>query len=476
MAIRKKAGRISPVLMGDYDNTTVYRRLDWVKYGGTSYICKKNNTTGIVPSDPDRWQKIIDEANLNIPNHWQMTSRNGKGSFIQIGTTWIVTVPTMSQASDAATAYWGVKLATECEYTIRFGITNGTEEDSAYVNVSSTTDTHYQFSNLGNGDVIKYVRLPRDAWVWMKFQHYSDTADACAYLILEPVTIIDKHRILFEEATTRQNISSTDNLSTILGKIKKYFSDLKTVAFTGKYTDLSDKPVSLKNPKSLKFTGGVTAEYDGSTEKSIAIPTSLKNPNALNIKLNGTSGAVYDGSSAKEVNITPAGISAVNTSTVLTTKEQISANTNANNVTGALVTKALMSDINTISSNISEQIYDFETSTFLNNITYVTRLSEWYPKNKIYKIGRICWMSLGIKTKNVTENDKVLNVAAIPDAFAPIAVVSKRSSDYTVGIYPGNNLLYASGRDVTKFPNWSDVAGEGEEEFIEFNFVYFSKI
>ena len=352
MAIRKKAGRISPVLMGDYDNTTVYRRLDWVKYGGTSYICKKNNTTGIVPSDPDRWQKIIDEANLNIPNHWQMTSRNGKGSFIQIGTTWIVTVPTMSQASDAATAYWGVKLATECEYTIRFGITNGTEEDSAYVNVSSTTDTHYQFSNLGNGDVIKYVRLPRDAWVWMKFQHYSDTADACAYLILEPVTIIDKHRILFEEATTRQNISSTDNLSTILGKIKKYFSDLKTVAFTGKYTDLSDKPVSLKNPKSLKFTGGVTAEYDGSTEKSIAIPTSLKNPNALNIKLNGTSGAVYDGSSAKEVNITPAGISAVNTSTVLTTKEQISANTNANNVTGALVTKALMSDINTISSNL----------------------------------------------------------------------------------------------------------------------------
>ncbi len=127
-------------------------------------------------------------------------------------------------------------------------------------------------------------------------------------------------------------------------------------------------------------------------------------------------------------------------------------------------------------SNISEQIYDFETSTFLNNITYVTRLSEWYPKNKIYKIGRICWMSLGIKTKNVTENDKVLNVAAIPDAFAPIAVVSKRSSDYTVGIYPGNNLLYASERDVTKFPNWSDVAGEGKEEFIEFNFVYFSKI
>lgn len=356
MAIKKKAGRISPVLMGDYDNTTVYRRLDWVKYGGTSYICKKNNTTGIAPSDPDRWQKIIDEANLNIPNYWQMTSKNGKGTFVQVGTKWIVTVPTMTQASDAATAYWGVKLAAETEYTIQFGISNGTNDDSVYVNVSDTQGSHYQFSNIGNGDVIKYVRIPQDAWVWMKFQHYSNTTDTYAYLILEPVTTIDKHRILFEEASARQNISSTDNLSTILGKIKKYFSDLKTVAFTGKYTDLSDKPISLENPKSLKFTGGVTAEYDGSTEKSIAIPTSLKNPNTLNIKFNGTSQTSYDGSATKEVNITPAGISAVNTSTVLTTKEQISANTNANNVTGALVTKSLISDISQINSNISDLI------------------------------------------------------------------------------------------------------------------------
>lgn len=372
MAIKKKAGRISPVLMGDYDNTTVYRRLDWVKYGGTSYICKKNNTTGIAPSDPDRWQKIIDEANLNIPNYWQMTSKNGKGTFVQVGTKWIVTVPTMTQASDAPTAYWGVKLAAETEYTIQFGISNGTNDDSVYVNVSDTQGSHYQFSNIGNGDVIKYVRIPQDAWVWMKFQHYSNTTDTYAYLILEPVTPIDKHRILFEEASTRKNISSTDNLSTILGKIKKYFSDLKTVAFTGKYTDLSDKPISLKNPKSLKFTGGVTAEYDGSTEKSIAIPTSLKNPNTLNIKFNGTSQTSYDGSATKEVNITPAGISAVNTSTVLTTKEQISANTNANNVTGALVTKSLISDISQINSNL-------KTSGLLypgNNVNIKIRINQ----------------------------------------------------------------------------------------------------
>lgn len=59
--IKKSAGRLSPTPMGDYDDTTTYRRLDWVYYGGTTYICKKNNTLGIKPSDPERWQKIIDE-------------------------------------------------------------------------------------------------------------------------------------------------------------------------------------------------------------------------------------------------------------------------------------------------------------------------------------------------------------------------------------------------------------------------------
>lgn len=58
--IKKKAGRISPTPMGDYDNTTTYRRLDWVYYGGTSYICKKNNTLGISPTDTGKWQKIIE--------------------------------------------------------------------------------------------------------------------------------------------------------------------------------------------------------------------------------------------------------------------------------------------------------------------------------------------------------------------------------------------------------------------------------
>lgn len=414
MAIKKKAGRISPVLMGDYDNTTVYRRLDWVKYGGTSYICKKNNTTGIAPSDPDRWQKIIDEANLNIPNYWQMTSKNGKGTFVQVGTKWIVTVPTMTQVSDAATAYWGVKLAAETEYTIQFGISNGTNDDSVYVNVSDTQGSHYQFSNIGNGDVIKYVRIPQDAWVWMKFQHYSNTTDTYAYLILEPVTPIDKHRILFEEASARQNISSTDNLSTILGKIKKYFSDLKTVAFTGKYTDLVDTP-------SIKITdnGNDTHIYLGESERVLGLENQLaavnfknegggpnqgmrfitRQPNSGDIIFGNITGDTdltfpfsfgvdangYGYKKHKSNNITHFGdIYAKN---VLNTTEQISANTATGYVAGALAAKAMMADynakINQVNSNFTNKaegyFYDWGDCNDLKFGIYLTHKTANTP-------------------------------------------------------------------------------------------------
>jgi len=45
----------------------------------------------------------------------------------------------------------------------------------------------------------------------------------------------------FTEAATRANIASGDTVTTICGKIKKWFTDLKAVAFSGSYNDLTDK-------------------------------------------------------------------------------------------------------------------------------------------------------------------------------------------------------------------------------------------
>ena len=48
----------------------------------------------------------------------------------------------------------------------------------------------------------------------------------------------------FEESTSRQSLNSGDSLPTLFGKVKKFFSDLKTVCFSGSYNDLSDKPTT----------------------------------------------------------------------------------------------------------------------------------------------------------------------------------------------------------------------------------------
>lgn len=61
----------------------------------------------------------------------------------------------------------------------------------------------------------------------------------------------------FSTASIRSNIATGEKLSVSLGKIAKFFADLKTVAFTGSYTDLSNKPTSLP------ANGGNSATVNG---------------------------------------------------------------------------------------------------------------------------------------------------------------------------------------------------------------------
>lgn len=74
----------------------------------------------------------------------------------------------------------------------------------------------------------------------------------------------------FTEASTRNNIASGEKLSVILGKVQKFFNDLKTVAFSGSYTDLSDKP----NADDILMSDGVTSVEDALDAVDKAIPVS----------------------------------------------------------------------------------------------------------------------------------------------------------------------------------------------------------
>lgn len=59
----------------------------------------------------------------------------------------------------------------------------------------------------------------------------------------------------FTQANTRSNIESGETIATIFGKIRKWFADLKTVAFSGSYDDLIDKPTIGNGKVTIKQKG-----------------------------------------------------------------------------------------------------------------------------------------------------------------------------------------------------------------------------
>ena len=98
--------------------------------------------------------------------------------------------------------------------------------------------------------------------------------------------------------------------------------------------NITDFPTSMKNPYalSIQLNSGAAYTYDGAATKNINItpasigaadsshthtkanitdfPTSMKNPYALEIKMNGQNPVSYDGAAAKSINITANGIGA----------------------------------------------------------------------------------------------------------------------------------------------------------------------
>ena len=89
-------------------------------------------------------------------------------------------------------------------------------------------------------------------------------------------------------AAKRENIASKEKMPKILGKIAKFFADLKTVAFSGKYNDLDGKPAIVNNntttePGSALDARQANPNIEGTMAASIAQINSNLNTNMLDI-------------------------------------------------------------------------------------------------------------------------------------------------------------------------------------------------
>ena len=106
-------------------------------------------------------------------------------------------------------------------------------------------------------------------------------------------------------------------------------------------SQITDFPTSMKNPQALKFTGGATATYDGSEAVTVNIPTTAITSRSLIVTLNGgttegTNKFTFNGSTEKNINITPSTIGAA----------AATHTHNVNQITGLTTGRALVSDAN----------------------------------------------------------------------------------------------------------------------------------
>lgn len=68
----------------------------------------------------------------------------------------------------------------------------------------------------------------------------------------------------FAAASSRENVKTGEKMSVLFGKIAKWFTDLKAVAFSGSYKDLSDKPtIPDISGKQDKLTAGANVKISG---------------------------------------------------------------------------------------------------------------------------------------------------------------------------------------------------------------------
>lgn len=105
----------------------------------------------------------------------------------------------------------------------------------------------------------------------------------------------------FTQASTRSNIASGENMATLFGKIKKFFSDLKTVAFTGAYSDLSGQPTKVS-----QFTNDSGYTTNTGTVTQVKVGSAAYNPSSGVVSLpaypTSVNYATSAGSAAKGTN------------------------------------------------------------------------------------------------------------------------------------------------------------------------------
>lgn len=125
-------------------------------------------------------------------------------------------------------------------------------------------------------------------WTGTKFEMIGDTSiDLENYL--QKTGDASKTTAAFATASSRTPISSGESMEVLFSKIAKAFADIKSVAYSGDYNDLANKPLQISTASksipagqiSTAFTGINTVvsvyAYDNNTGEEVGIDTTYAN-------------------------------------------------------------------------------------------------------------------------------------------------------------------------------------------------------
>lgn len=131
-------------------------------------------------------------------------------------------------------------------------------------------------------------------WTGTKFERIGDTTvDLSNYLT--KTGDASNVTATFTSAGSRALPTSGESLSIIIGKVIKYLSDLKTVAFTGSYNDLTGKPTQVVRYATGTISKGSTTStvsYTGTFVGASIVDSSTKEVVLVDIQV-GTNQATF---------------------------------------------------------------------------------------------------------------------------------------------------------------------------------------
>ena len=160
-------GRILLMPKGDFNSATVYNTLDWVRFGGASWVCKLDNTVGIAPptlptTSNANWQLLAEDGtvggwtsisgkpfetigaglNVNLLNELEVAAKN---TYIPAGTSSDRPISGQGVADAIDQTYDGTSAKAQSGVAIEAELDDRLDE---YTALASPVSNVVTFSNL----------------------------------------------------------------------------------------------------------------------------------------------------------------------------------------------------------------------------------------------------------------------------------------------------------------------------------------